>query len=180
MPSTLTPARAIRSILCPVDFSLQSRSAILAAAVLAERFGSHITVLFVDDPLLSQAARMRFDARAVGQAAEAELRRFVERAIGRRPSDVSNRAISYAIVSGQPASEICKAVARVSADLVVMGTRGLSGAKKLVVGSTTEAVLKKTAMNVFKLFLTLRANFQLNRLSHVRSEKIEEVLDRAF
>jgi len=144
MTPTSTLPRAIRSILCAVDFSPQSRPAILAAAALAERFGAHITVLFVDDPLLSQAVRMRFDAQAVGQAAEAELRRFTERALGRRSSDLRNRAIAYAIVSGPPAGEICRAVARVSADLVVMGTRGLSGAKQVIIGSTAEAVLTKT------------------------------------
>lgn len=137
--------RSFNSILCPVDFSAQSRLALHVAARVADRFDANITVLFVEDPLLWQAAGVRFDARALAKSTEAQLRRFVERAIGR---DRGDRAIAYRIASGQPAAEIWKAARRASADLVVMGTQGLSGPKKLVVGSTTEAVLREARVPV--------------------------------
>lgn len=137
--------RSPRSILCPVDFSAQSRLALHAAARIADRFHANITVVFAEDPLLSRAASVRFDARALAKATEADLGRFVRRAIGR---DDGNRAIAYRVVSGQPATEIGKAARSASADLIVMGTQGLSGPKKLVVGSTTEAVLHDTRVPV--------------------------------
>lgn len=136
---------SFRSILCPVDFSAQSRLALHAAGTLAARFDAHITVLFGDDPLLWQAARIAFDPRAVKKTAEAELRRFVQRTIGR---DHDDRVIAYEIVAGKPAAEIHKAARRASADLVVMGMHGLSGPKKLMFGSTTEAVLRNTRVPV--------------------------------
>ena len=145
MKPSSTVERSFRSILCPVDFSAQSRLALHATARVADRFDAKITVLFVEDPLLSQAARVALDARALAKSTEAELRRFVQRAMGR---DNGDRAIDYSIVSGQPATEIGKAVQRASADLVVMGTQGLSGPKKLVVGSTTEAVLRESRVAV--------------------------------
>ena len=51
---------SFHSILCPVDLSATSRAAARTAAVMAGRFNSKLTVVFVDDPLLSQAAA-RFD-----------------------------------------------------------------------------------------------------------------------
>lgn len=144
MKPSPTLDRPFRSIVCPVDFSAHSRLALHAAAAIADRFGARITVLFVEDPLLSRAARMAFDAPGLMKIAEAELRRFVQRAIGRD----NGRAIVYGIASGQPATEIRKAAQRASADLIVIGTHGLSGTKKLVVGSTTEVVLREARVPV--------------------------------
>lgn len=140
--------RLFRSLLCPVDFSARSRVALRAAAAIADRFDAQLIVLFVEDPLLAQAAIIRFDARALAKTAAAELRRFAQRAIGR---DAGERAISYEIVSGRPATEIGKAVVRWSADLVVMGTQGQRGPIKLVLGSTTEAVLRNVRVPVIAM-----------------------------
>lgn len=139
---TSSPAdRPFRSILCPIDFSAHSRLALRAAASVANLFGAHITLLFVEDPLLAQAASAALDPRALATSTEAELRRFVHRTIGRDSHDL---AIAYRIATGRAPIEIRKAVKRTSTDLIVMGTHGLSGAKKLVIGSTTEAVLRDT------------------------------------
>ena len=148
MKPSPTLKRFFRSILCPVDFSAQSRVALRAAAAIADRFDAQLTVLFVEDPLLAQAAIIQFDARALAKTAAAELRRFVQRATGR---DVGERAIAYEIVSGRPATEIGKAVVRTSADLVVMGTQGQRGPIKLVLGSTTEAVLRHARVPVIAM-----------------------------
>ncbi len=137
--------RPFRSILCPIDFSAHSRLALRAAASVADLFGASITLLFVEDPLLAQAASAALDPRALAKSTESELRRFVQRSIGR---DGRDRAITYRIVTGRPPIEIRKAVRRTSTDLIVMGTHGLSGAKKLVIGSTTEAVLRDTRVPV--------------------------------
>ena len=48
--------RVFRSILCPVDFSPNSRAALRYAAMLARLSDAHLVVLFVDDPLLATAA----------------------------------------------------------------------------------------------------------------------------
>jgi universal stress protein A len=139
------PKPTFRSILCPVDFSTPSRRALQVATTLADRLAARVTVLYVDDPLLSEAARMAFDERSLARTADADLRRFVQAAVGtvKRP-----RAIAYENVSGQPAREIERAVRRTSADMIVMGTHGRSGANKLVFGSTTEAVLRKSRVPV--------------------------------
>jgi len=130
-----------RSILCPVDLSAPSRAAARTAAVMADCFDARLTVVFVDDPLLSQAAQ-RFDEGELGRRTETELTRFVQKAIGKRP------ACGYEIVNGDPATEILKAARRLKADLIVMGTQGHRGPKRLFFGSTAATVVKRTTIPV--------------------------------
>jgi nucleotide-binding universal stress UspA family protein len=47
-----------------------------------------------------------------------------------------------AICSGHPSSEICKYAAINFCDLIVMGTHGRTGLKHLVMGSTSEQVVR--------------------------------------
>ena len=49
----------VRSILCPVDFSEQSRQALRWASAIAQYRGAEMTVLSVVEPLLAQAAGIR-------------------------------------------------------------------------------------------------------------------------
>jgi len=130
-----------RSILCPVDLSAPSRAAARTAAVMADCFDARLTVVFVDDPLLSQAAQ-RFDEGELGRRTETELTRFVQKAIGKRP------ACGYEIVNGDPATEILKAARRLKADLIVIGTQGHRGPKRLFFGSTAATVVKRTTIPV--------------------------------
>ena len=129
------------SILCPVDLSASSRAALRVAAAMAEQFNARLTVLFVDDPLLSQAA-LRFDEDELAKRTRTELTRFVERAVGPR------RQCTYEIVNGEPAVEIIKAVRRAQAELIVMGTQGHRGPKRLFFGSTADAVLRRSTIPV--------------------------------
>jgi nucleotide-binding universal stress UspA family protein len=73
-----------------------------------------------------------------------ELRRFVNQTIGRSRA----RSVGCAVALGIPAREIAKAVKRLHADLIVMGTHGLRGAKRLFFGSTTRDVLRRASVPV--------------------------------
>jgi nucleotide-binding universal stress UspA family protein len=132
-----------RSVLCPVDFSPASRTALQQAHVLAARFDASVSILHVEDPLLAQAAR----AAAVRvPRAEEELRRFAARA-GAIPSK-ARRGPAFIVTSGEPAEEILKAAAAARADLIVMATHGLSGPRRLVFGSVTQKTLQFTTVPV--------------------------------
>jgi nucleotide-binding universal stress UspA family protein len=129
--------RLIRHILCPIDFSATSKTALRYAAVLAGRNSARLTVLFVNDPLLGAAAAAAdYDVRDLAAKTDAELRRFATGVIG------DTVAVSRLTTSGDPAQETNKAAERLGADLVVMGSRGLTGFGKWMLGSTTERVLR--------------------------------------
>jgi nucleotide-binding universal stress UspA family protein len=137
-----------RSILCPVDFSPHSRDALQHAVAIAQRFGSRVTVMFVEDPFL-MAAVSGPSARRLLARTKIELERFVTRSVAAvRP--VQNE-IAQVVATGNPADEILRTAKRLRSDLIVMGTQGLSGFKKLFFGSTTEQVLRQVGVPVLAI-----------------------------
>jgi universal stress protein A len=144
MPRDITP-RVFRSILCPVDFSANSEAALRYAAMLARLSDAHLIVLYVDDPILAVAAASRRDARVLVASREADLRRFVTRALRGTTPPVQTTLLTLA---GKPAREIGRAAQRHCCDLIVMGYRGIGRASRLLFGSTTEAVVRASAIPV--------------------------------
>lgn len=132
---------SIHNILCPTDFSESAASAFAEAVRLARWFGAKVTVAHVMPYAVPIAADMGYvplsdvqDA-AARKAALEELRRFVEIA---EPDDVP---IATVCRQGDPCGEIRALAKETAADLIVMGTHGRSGFKRVVLGSVTEAVL---------------------------------------
>jgi nucleotide-binding universal stress UspA family protein len=74
----------VRSILCPVDFSEQSRQALLWASVIAQLRGGALTVLTVVEPLLARAAGIRLGVDLARAEAKPALREFVEATLPER------------------------------------------------------------------------------------------------
>jgi nucleotide-binding universal stress UspA family protein len=131
-----------RSILCPVDFSEQSRAALRWAVAIARRRSLDLTVLFVVDPLLAQAAGVRLGVDLVKAEAEPALRDFIATTLPERAQPAWR--VRTEVTTGRPADEILLAGRRHHAGLIVMGTHGLGGLRKLLLGSTTEQVLRRT------------------------------------
>jgi universal stress protein A len=143
------PARRLpelRSVLCPIDFSEQSRLALRYAEAVARRSGARLIVSYVNDPLLVAAAAAALHDRRVAQRSAKELRTFIDATL---TPDASKRLRLKTQVSvGSPADEILKAADRGGSDLIVMGTHGLTGANRLLMGSTTLSVLQRTTIPV--------------------------------
>lgn len=132
MPYSNYPMLSIRSILCPIDFSEQSRGALVWASVIAKRRDSRLTVLTVIDSTL---ARVR-----VGFNAEPALREFVNTTL---PEHVrQDLKLSLVVEVGEASEKILEAGRREDSDLVVMGTQGLGGVRTLMLGSTVQRVLR--------------------------------------
>ena len=131
----------VRSILCPVDLSEQSRQALLWASAIARYRGGELTVLSVIEPLLAQAAGIRLGVDLAREEAEPALREFVDATLPERVRQASHVRIEATV--GDPAERILQTARRLNAGLIVMGTHGLGGFRKLVLGSTTEAYCGK-------------------------------------
>ena len=56
--------------------------------------------------------------------------------------------LGISIAVGDPGEQILQHIEDCDADLVVMGTQGLEGAKRFVFGSTTERVLRESRVPV--------------------------------
>ena len=134
------------TVLCPIDYSDQSRVALRYAAVIADHFKARLLLVTVNDPLLVQAAAMAYDAECLQLQSHQDLRDFYRDA--NLASAPGAGDVTYDVRTGKPAPEILKAAADGHADLIVIGTHGLSGARKAFFGATTERVLRETTVPV--------------------------------
>ena len=140
--SVVATMLTVRSILCPVDFSEQSRQALLWASAIAQYRGGELTVLSVIEPLLAQAAGIRLGVDLAREEAEPALREFVDATLPEGVRQASH--VRMEVTVGDPAEAILQTGRRLKAGLIVMGTHGLGGFRKLLLGSTTEHVLRRT------------------------------------
>jgi universal stress protein E len=134
------------SILCPVDFSEPSRAALRYAASIAEHFAARLTIATVDDPLLREAAELALAPDWLPDDSRRELERFVAHTFEHRPHGFIE--MRFDVVIGKPAPEILRLANEHGCDLIVMGSHGLTGVRKLFFGSTTERVLRETTVPV--------------------------------
>lgn len=129
------------SIVCPVDFSEPSRSALAYAAAIADHVGGHLTVLSVVDSLLAEAASASGVVPPLADETRCELKRFCGEVFAHRASRAAE--VDYLVATGKPADEILRVARDLEADLIVVSSHGRSGFRKLFFGSTTERVLRE-------------------------------------
>jgi nucleotide-binding universal stress UspA family protein len=138
--------RLFQTILCPVDFSDHSRQALAYAALLASRNKGRLIVIFVEDPLLAAAAAVAYDEKALIERARKELRRLVERTIQKYRLPMSSVTLDVAV--GRPHEEIAWTADRLGCDVIVMGAHGRTGTDRMMLGSTTHRILRRSPLPV--------------------------------
>jgi nucleotide-binding universal stress UspA family protein len=137
-----------KKILCPVDFSDASRSALQVASELARRFGGEVTV-FHAYPLPGYTLPEGTVLPATGMLQElaeqtdALLARWKAEAVADgAPSVATAKAV------GEPAAEIVAAAEDGKFDAIVVGTHGRSGLAHVLLGSVAERVVRRAPMPV--------------------------------
>jgi nucleotide-binding universal stress UspA family protein len=112
--------------------------------VIAARTHGRLVVLFANDPLLVSAvaaARPRIHLQARSRK---ELERFIHSTLGKKP----RTRVTRRVVTGEPSDQILVAARVLQADLIVVGSHGLTGITRLAFGSTTSEVLKRASVPV--------------------------------
>lgn len=140
----------MKRILCPIDFSDFSRHALDHVVALARWYESDITVfhayLIPVPPVLFSGVPvpppLEPPPQQLHQQVMGELVRFAEAA------KLSGARVSVEARAGGAVEGILATSKSLPADLIVMGTHGRSGLDRLVVGSTTEKVLRKASCPV--------------------------------
>jgi nucleotide-binding universal stress UspA family protein len=133
---SLACVTTIRSVLCPIDFSEASRTALREAVRVVRQFKASLHVVFVEDPLLATAAML-------GPPALPDLKAEVKQFIIDTPDlDVPADPVLH-VLAGHPAEEIVRLADHEHADLIVIGMHGLTGVAKAFFGSTTARVLRR-------------------------------------
>jgi nucleotide-binding universal stress UspA family protein len=135
----------VERILCPIDLSEASRHALDHAVVLARWYSAPVTVLHVHTPvylaeptpaIVGVTTQNVFD-QADADRLRGEIREFVRAAA---PGAV---CVDVVVDDGPAAARILEHARASRADVIVMGTHGLSGFEHFMVGSVTEKVLRK-------------------------------------
>ncbi|HEY9175491.1 MAG TPA: universal stress protein [Verrucomicrobiae bacterium] len=130
----------MNTILVPVDFSTGALHALNFAASLARRLGSSIVLVHVMDSIYVSG---RFDSRRLrslrAEAHEESKRRLYALAKRRVRPQVPVR---HYLLKGAPSAKIVEMALKTGVDLIVMGSEGRSGIKRLLVGSVAEKVVR--------------------------------------
>jgi nucleotide-binding universal stress UspA family protein len=140
----------IRKIVCPVDFSEASKRALMNAFHLSRMFEAHLTVLTVYVPLLSSFFG---PGRTPGESKENDLMKRQQYQYDRFLRGFESEDLTWTkiIRRGEPYEEILKAVQEAQPDLLVMGSQGKTGLSRLLMGSTTERVVREMPCSVITL-----------------------------
>jgi nucleotide-binding universal stress UspA family protein len=139
----------IRSIVCPVDLSSESRTLLRGALAVARQEGATVTVLHVLEPLLAQATALSRERDWLEKDAYARIDALIARAV--EGSGIDQRTVQRRVRCGETDAEILAAAAEYHTDLIVMGTEALRGVRRLFFGSVAAKVLAQTAVPVLAL-----------------------------
>ena len=112
------------------------------AVRLANHCGGTLHVLHAQDPLLAAAAQS--EGIDLIRESRSELARFTGTGV---PVDPSR--LHYHVATGRSTVTICDLAAREAADVIVVGMHGMSGAARVLFGSTTQGVLQRSSVPVF-------------------------------
>lgn len=136
---------AAKHILVGADFSEQSKRAVMAAAEYARANGSKVTLIYVTDPrafIPPQAILTSAGPGASEETYKAELDAL-------RDELFSDLEVSTVVVANHAtARTLCDYATEHDVDLVAVGSHGLGGAKRWLIGSVAERVVRHAHCNV--------------------------------
>lgn len=131
----------IQMILVPVDFSVHSAKALDHAIDLAKQFGAKIHLLHCYQINVGGIS-------PYGLVLSESIDREFREAAARKLAEWRERTISEGVEVKEgltpmfPSEAISKTAREIEADLIVMGTRGLTGLKHVVLGSVAERTIR--------------------------------------
>lgn len=152
-------------ILLPTDFSKLSKVAVHYAAELALKINVEIVLLnvvFINTPPRAQAA---LKTHQIIDAMVENARQDFEHLIIEIKEAVGDKInISYKIQAGYPVENIVETfVKHNNIDLIIMGTKGAGGLKKVLIGSNAAAVISYSSIPV----ITVPEHARFNNIRHI-------------
>jgi nucleotide-binding universal stress UspA family protein len=149
----------VRSVLVPIDFSACSLAALQHALALASPRRGTVHLLHVVDPIASGLGEGAPIASDVLTRFEDRLNRLTDGVQARDATTEVHVAV------GSIEHEILHMVDRYAVDLIVMGTHGASGWGHLLLGGTTERVVRRAPCPV----LTVKERRSASRMDEAAS-----------
>lgn len=153
----------IRKIIAGTDFNELATAAVRFGAVMAERMGAELIVVYADlfEPpaefTKGQVQRIAESIRRSKARTREQLERYVAHNV---PGSVKSRVV---VAEGSPATAISALATAEQAGFITLGTHGRGGLQRLMMGSVAEAVIREAAVPV----LTLTAAFQASSIRRI-------------
>lgn len=137
-------------ILVPIDFSDTSRKAFYVALKFAKKFDADTHVLHVMETMdtFDSMDKVQEQGKELDRVEEGVRRRVNELFEREGLAEVDRRRVFISIQGGKPWKEILNYSAENNIDLVVMGSHGQSSFKDILIGSTTERVVRRAGCHV--------------------------------
>jgi nucleotide-binding universal stress UspA family protein len=136
----MTAPRAFRNILVPVDGSASSKLAVEQAIALSRITGAKLTLLHVvhADGLvgLGLTELVTHGFEQLDAAVHDKVFAPFDEALAEL-----DKKPAYLIVQGHPAQDICDIAEKEKFDLVVLGSRGMSTMRSVLLGSVSNRVI---------------------------------------
>ena len=135
------PRAGFRTVLVPLDFSEHSAHALRLAIALAR--GSGATLHLVHAYEVPLGAIPPYGV-AIPETLLAQVRDAAARRLEKASHEVDAAGLpgEIHVVQGPAADAIVEETKRLAADLIVMGTRGLTGLKHVLLGSVAERTVR--------------------------------------
>ena len=134
-------------ILVPCDFSPQAMSAVRMAAEIATQSGSSLYILnVIEVPLMHDS--MLMPTLSFEEETMNELRTNATAQFDKIKAEHSAIPLVTEVLYGGPSAVIAEYIRDKQIELVVMGTKGASGLKELLIGSTAEKIVRSATCPV--------------------------------
>ncbi len=145
-----------QQVLFPTDFSELSNAALAYARLIAGTFGAQLHCLHVVDDAYQYWSAMGPESIPVGPPPEDLLelgRTRMEKFHTEKLGEMEQRVVTQ-VTLGRPFAEIIAYAREHKVDLIIMGTHGRGAIAHMLLGSTTEKVVRKSPCPV----LTIRGS----------------------
>ncbi len=138
MVTRLHETAGFGNILCPVDFSKPSVLALENAVLLAKVLKAKLRVLAVEETIdYKKAEEYSAKDKKKLTALHTRLDKFV------KDFDITGLDLSLSVQGGEPHKAILKSIDDNGDNLLIMGTTGKTGIKRILMGSVTEKVTRE-------------------------------------
>jgi nucleotide-binding universal stress UspA family protein len=139
------PRTAVRRILVPVDFSEAAEMAVQHAKEIAQTYGAEIHLLHVIEEVMYPSA---YGVEMPPLSSEEVVGRL-ERSLGNMArEDIGYEHVQISVTVGYAPLSILDYVEENEVDLLVIATHGRTGLDRVLVGSTAEALVRRSAVPV--------------------------------
>ena len=142
-----------KNILVAIDLSEESDQVVAKAKETAELFGAEISLISVIEPL-HQVYGDALSPFGTHKSLDYEARKEAESKLKEIAWDLDISPSDCYVPLGNPTGKIRETAIKLKSDLIVIGTHGRKGVKKLFLGSNAQSLLNGTQTDVQVIRIT--------------------------